>query len=55
MRKNTSNPRVSAKIKVLVNEGTPQKQAVAMALNMYREGRLGRHGAYTPVKKKGRR
>ena len=37
---------VSQKISKLVREGKPQKQAVAMALNMKREGRLGSRGGY---------
>lgn len=38
---------VSRKISHLVRkEGKPQKQAVAMALNMKREGRLGPRGGY---------
>jgi hypothetical protein len=32
-------------------EGKPKKQAVAMALNMQREGRLTSEGEYKPVKK----
>lgn len=38
---------VSRKISHLMRkEGKPQKQAVAMALNMKREGRLGPRGGY---------
>lgn len=37
---------VSNKISTLVHEGKPQKQAVAMALNMKREGHLGPKGGY---------
>ena len=43
---------VSKKISHLVkSEGKPQKQAVAMALNMQREGRLTKEGGYKRVKK----
>ena len=43
---------VSRKISHLVkSEGTPQKQAVAMALNMERQGRLGPRGGYRRVKR----
>ncbi len=41
--------RVSGKIETLVAEGTPQKKAVAMALNMARAGRLGPRGGYRRV------
>jgi hypothetical protein len=51
-RHRKSDKRVGEKISVLRHESVPQKQAVAMALNMNREGRLGRHGAYH---RKGRR
>lgn len=37
---------VSAKIKKLVSEGKPTKQAQAIALNMGREGKLGPKGGY---------
>jgi hypothetical protein len=42
---------VSDKIRVLRNEGTPQKQAVATALSMQRAGRLRPGGVYVPAKK----
>ena len=47
---------VSKKISHLVKgEGKPQKQAVAMAMNMEREGRLTKEGGYKRVgKKKGK-
>ena len=38
--------RVSAKIRKLVREGKPQNVAVAMALSMARQGRLGPRGGY---------
>lgn len=38
--------RVSEKISVLMHEGTPQKQAVAMGLEMERAHRLGPGGVY---------
>jgi len=44
--------RESEKISKLRREGVSEKQAVAMALNMEREGRLGRHGTYHRAKKK---
>jgi hypothetical protein len=37
---------VSQKISVLRHEGTPQKQAVAMAINMGKAGRLKSGGRY---------
>lgn len=42
---------VGKKISKLVHEGKPQKQAVAMAINMKREGRLTSSGGYKRVKK----
>ena len=55
-RGNPGNGAVSKKISHLVKgEGKPQKQAVAMALNMKREGRLTKEGGYKRVgKKKGK-
>ena len=48
-------PRVSAKISHLVKqEGMPQKQAVAVALNMQRKGRLGQKGGYRRASSKKR-
>ena len=38
--------RVSAKISHLMQEGIPQKRAVATALNMERKHRLGPKGGY---------
>lgn len=37
---------VSQKISVLRHEGKPQKQAVAMAINMGKAGRLRQGGKY---------
>lgn len=48
-----TNADVSAKISKLRHEGKPQDQAVAMALNMKREGRLTKGGGYRRVKKHG--
>lgn len=42
---------VGKKIAKLVGEGKAQKQAVATALNMKREGRLTPSGSYKRVKK----
>ena len=49
-------PRKSAeskKISRLVREGEPQDKAVAMALNMSREGRLTPSGGYRRARKRG--
>lgn len=47
---------VSKKISHLVkDEGVPQRQAVAMSLNMQREGRLTSSGGYRRAKRKGRK
>lgn len=43
--------RVSAKVSHLVEEGHPQKQAVAMAMSMEREHRLGPGGGYKRAKR----
>lgn len=43
--------RVGKKIGVLENEGTPHKQAIAMAINMEKEHRLTNAGGYKRVKK----
>jgi hypothetical protein len=47
--------RVSKKISHLVDEGVPQKQAVAEALSMNRAGRLTASGGYKRVKEGKRR
>lgn len=44
--------RVSKKISHLRHENVPQKQAVAMSLNMEREGRITESGGYRRVGKK---
>jgi hypothetical protein len=56
-RRKKGRSRVSEKISHLVrSEGVPQKQAVAMSLNMERAGRLRRGGKYVPVgRHRGRR
>jgi translation initiation factor 2B subunit (eIF-2B alpha/beta/delta family) len=51
MKKNSPDL-VSKKIKVLVNEGVPQKQAVATAISMGKAGRITKSGGYKRVKKK---
>ena len=43
---------VSKKISKLRHEGKPPKQAVAIALNMKREGRLTKGGGYKHARKK---
>jgi hypothetical protein len=45
---------VGDKISVLRKEGTPQKQAVAMALSMKRAGRLRPGGVYVHKRKSSR-
>jgi len=50
--KRKAKGRVSEKISVLRHEGVPEKQAVAMAINMGREHRLGPHGTYKRSKKR---
>jgi len=52
-RNKTNKSVVSKKISHLVKrEGVPQEQAVAMAINMNKKGRLTKEGGYIPVKKK---
>jgi hypothetical protein len=43
---------VSQKIRVLRHEGKPQAQAVAMAINMNKAGRLRKGGVYVHAKRK---
>ena len=43
--------KVSSKVSKLVNEGYPHEQAVAIALQMERSGRLGPHGGYKRKRK----
>ena len=42
--------RVGTKIGILEHEGTPHKQAIAMAINMEKEHRLTNSGGYRRVK-----
>ena len=42
----------SYKIEKLMKEGYPQKQAVAIALQMKKEGKLGPRGGYLKKKSK---
>jgi hypothetical protein len=51
-RKRAANKLVGEKIPILRKEGMKPKQAVAVALNMQRAGRLRPGGVYVPVKKK---
>ena len=37
---------INKKVKKLMDEGKPQKQAIAIALSMEREGKLGPKGGY---------
>src|SRR5581483_9088843 len=48
-RKGNSRKLVSKKIGVLRHEGVPQKQAVAMAINMGKAGRITKSGGYRRV------
>lgn len=48
-----SDDAVSRKISHLRDEGEPQRKAVAMALNMKREGRLTKRGGYRRISKRG--
>lgn len=50
--KRRANKLVGEKIPVLRKEGMKPKQAVAVALNMQRAGRLRPGGVYVPAKKK---
>ena len=54
-RKKAKKSTESKKISKLVREGEPQDKAVAMALNMKREGRLTKGGGYRRVGRKRRR
>ena len=46
------NKRVSAKISSLRKEGTPEKQAIAIALQYEKDKRLGPRGGVKPKKRK---
>ncbi len=50
MESKSKNKAVSDKIRKLGKEGYKQKQAVAIALNMKREGKLGPKGGYKKEK-----
>ena len=54
-KKSSKNKRVSDKIKVLRDEGVPEKRAVGEAEGMERSGRLRKGGRYERVSKRGRR
>ena len=47
---NKKKSRVGYKISKLVKEGKPHNQAVAIALNMEKNGRLGPRGGYIKSK-----
>ena len=49
--KRNSPARVGKKIEHLMDEGKPQKQVVAMAINMEKKHRLTESGGYKRVKK----
>ena len=46
-----SKAAIGKKIGILEHEGTPPKQAIAMAINMDKEHRLTPEGGYKRVKK----
>jgi len=50
MASTPKNKAVSDKVSKLAGEGYKQKQAVAIALNMKREGKLGPKGGYKKEK-----
>ena len=54
-KKRERNKRVSEKIELLRREGKTGEEAAGAAYGMERSGRLGRHGAYRHVGRKGRR
>ena len=54
-KKREKNKMVSEKIELLRREGKDEKQAAGEAYGMMRSGRLGRHGVYHHVGRKGRR
>lgn len=51
-RKRRQNKLVGEKIPVLEKEGMKPKQAIAVAINMGKAGRLRPGGVYVPAKKK---
>jgi hypothetical protein len=48
----SKSKRISAKIRHLIKEGKSRDQAIAIAYNMEREGRLGPRGGYKRKKRK---
>ena len=50
--KKKKDERVSNKIKMLIEEGKPRKQAIAIALAMKKNKRLDKDGNYIPKKRK---
>ena len=54
-KKREKNKRVSEKIEVLRREGKTAEQAAGEAYGMLRSGRLGRHGKYRHVGRRGRK
>jgi len=54
-KKRAKNARVSEKIEVLRREGKTGEQAAGEAYGMEKAHRLGRHGVYRHVGKRGRR
>jgi hypothetical protein len=51
MGRSAKNARVSKKISHLEHEGTPHKQAIAMAINMEKKHRITPSGGYRHVRK----
>jgi len=52
MSRAAKQDRISKKIQHLAQEGYPNKQAIAIALNMEREHRITKSGGYKRVKKR---
>ena len=50
--KRAANRRVGDKIRKLRGEGKPEKQSVAIALNLEREGRIGPRGGLKRKRKR---
>jgi hypothetical protein len=53
-KRNGAQTRISEKIAFLRREGKSGKEAAGEAYGMERSGRLGRHGVYRRVGKRGR-